>query len=85
MPPSLPISNQGKITDVEKQNLPASVFTPRVICPPNLRTFNSDGTRVSEVGLKEWVEGDKKEGEGGEGVGMKRYAQEEASLMSLFH
>lgn len=23
-------------------------------CPPSKRTFNSDGTRVDEVGLKEW-------------------------------
>lgn len=49
----------------------ASVFSPRIICPPDKRTFNSDGTRVSEVGLKEWVEGGKKEGKGGEGVGKK--------------
>lgn len=25
-----------------------------VPCPPNRRTFNSDGTRVDEVGLKDW-------------------------------
>lgn len=49
-----------------------SVFTPRVICPPDQRTFNSDGTRVSEVGLKPWVEGGKEEGKDGEGVGRKR-------------
>ena len=25
-----------------------------VPCPPERRTFNSDGTRVDEVGLKDW-------------------------------
>lgn len=50
-----------------------SVFTPRIICPPDQRTFNSDGTRVSEVGLKEWDEGGLKEGKDGKGVGRKRF------------
>lgn len=50
----------------------ASVFTPRVICPPDKRTFNSDGSRISEVGVREWEEGGKKEGEDGKGVGDKR-------------
>lgn len=25
-----------------------------ITCPPSQRTFNSDGTRVSEAGLKDW-------------------------------
>ncbi|MCJ1460020.1 hypothetical protein MMC28_010399 [Mycoblastus sanguinarius] len=35
----------------------SSVFTPPVLVPPEKRTFNADGTRISEVGLKEWPEG----------------------------
>lgn len=25
-----------------------------ITCAPELRTFNSDGTRISQVGLKDW-------------------------------